>query len=529
MKRSRFRIHFLSVLAAILLAGAAGAQDIPLKNWTVPALTLELAGAQAGIGIAPRTHLVSNSPAVFVTIQPCRLEDSRTGSGGMGPIPGGGERTYDFVPAAGASCETLPPNILAMSLNFTVVNTLGPGFLYAYPVGGAPPPVATLNYTGSPGELRNNAAIVPVDPVTGGFIVGTGVSGTDVVIDLNGIFLSTLEVGTTLTITSNVTPIAGIVNPLAAGEAGLRGSASGTFRSFGVFGTTASNANGAAGVRGVQGATEPSGALNQEPAGVVGIGSSVGDGVLGFTQTPSGYAGVRGVRTNINGNPQTWGELGVVGAAGRFQGHVQINSGDLFVGYDSSNGNGDFNGNLVVSGTKSFVEPHPTDASKVIRYVSLEGPESGTYFRGRGRFENGIARIPVPEDFRLVTAEEGLTVQITPIGGMATVGVLRMDLDEIVAQSSRNLEFSYLVQGFRRAFRDFRPIEDAGDRYVRQGAGSRLGQTLAPELRRRLVANGTYNADGTVNMETARRLGWDRIWAQREREEPPPPRQTPEP
>lgn len=30
---------------------------------------------------------------------------------------------------------------------------------------------------------------------------------------------------------------------------------------------------------------------------------------------------------------------------------------------------------------KNFVEPHPTDASQVIRYVSLEGPEAGTSMR----------------------------------------------------------------------------------------------------------------------------------------------------
>jgi len=39
---------------------------------------------------------------------------------------------------------------------------------------------------------------------------------------------------------------------------------------------------------------------------------------------------------------------------------------------------------------------------------------------------------------------------------------------------------------------------------------------LTDEARRRLVANGTYNPDGTVNMETAERIGWTRIWKERE-------------
>lgn len=37
-------------------------------------------------------------------------------------------------------------------------------------------------------------------------------------------------------------------------------------------------------------------------------------------------------------------------------------------------------------GVKYFVEPHPEKADMVIRYISLEGREAGTYFRGKGRF-----------------------------------------------------------------------------------------------------------------------------------------------
>src|SRR5207253_5044960 len=97
-------------------------------------------------------------------------------------------------------------------------------------------------------------------------------------------------------------------------------------------------------------------------------------------------------------------------------------------------------GAFAATGTKNFVEPHPTDASKVIRYVSLEGPEAGTYFRGRGKFQNGFAAIEVPEDFRLVTDAEGLSIQVTPIGGMAMVSVVRIGLDGIVVEASRDVD-----------------------------------------------------------------------------------------
>jgi hypothetical protein len=39
---------------------------------------------------------------------------------------------------------------------------------------------------------------------------------------------------------------------------------------------------------------------------------------------------------------------------------------------------------------------------------------------------------------------------------------------------------------------------------------------LTEEAKRRLIANGTYNADGTVNIETAERVGWTRLWRERE-------------
>ncbi len=33
--------------------------------------------------------------------------------------------------------------------------------------------------------------------------------------------------------------------------------------------------------------------------------------------------------------------------------------------------------------------------------------------------------------------------------------------------------------------------------------------------KQRLIDNGTYNPDGTVNLRTAERVGWAKIWQQR--------------
>jgi hypothetical protein len=228
---------------------------------------------------------------------------------------------------------------------------------------------------------------------------------------------------------------------------------------------------------------------------------------LGFGE----YAGVRGVLVNSEGATIASGNIGA--------------SDGVDIGGTAPWSFFGFVGDIGTTFTKSFVEPHPTDASKILAYISLEGPEPGTYFRGRGRFENGIARISVPDHFRMVTDPEGLTVQITPIGAMATVAVMRMDLDEIVVQASRNVEFSYLVQGVRSAFKDSRgPVRTSGV-FAPESPDAKLPEGLAEEHKRRLIQNGTYNADGTANMETAHRLGWDKIW---EKRNPPAPAPNPE-
>jgi len=105
---------------------------------------------------------------------------------------------------------------------------------------------------------------------------------------------------------------------------------------------------------------------------------------------------------------------------------------------------------------------------------------------------------------------------------MATVGVIRMDLTEILVQSSRDVEFSYLVQGVRKTQMDSPSPIDEGTEFVPKSADATLPLYLSAEQKRRLIQNGTYKPDGTVNMETARRLGWDRIWEQRSRPEAQP-------
>jgi hypothetical protein len=246
------------------------------------------------------------------------------------------------------------------------------------------------------------------------------------------------------------------------------------------------------GVQGWQGG--PCSSISGLPlAGVVGA-SAGNDGVVGYTNTGvAGVAGYNMVSSVCPSSPSVDGMLG-----------VRRSGVSWGVWAD---------GDIGATGTKSFIEPHPTDPTKEIRYVSLEGPEAGTYFRGTGRTHKGFATIEVPDSFRMVTAERGLTVVVTPIGELAQVAAISKGLDKIVIQSSKDVTFDYVVNGVRKAFQDFQPIAKNED-FVPDGPDDSRFFTLPAESQRRLVATGIYTPDGKVNLDKAREMGWDLQWAQ---------------
>jgi hypothetical protein len=248
-------------------------------------------------------------------------------------------------------------------------------------------------------------------------------------------------------------------------------------------------------------------------AGVSGLSNK-----FGVEGSSDGDAGVYGVSSSTS-----FSSYGVFGEATHNGAGVygKASNGSGVVGYTAlaSKNYGVFSdGNFGGTGAKFFVEPHPTDASKEIRYVALEGPESGTYFRGSSRTVNGFAKIEVPESFRMVTDENGLTVVATPVGELAVLACVKSSLESITIQSSKDVEFHYMVNGVRKAFRDHQPISENRDFIPRSRDDRRLLESLPEESVRRLKANGTLNEDGSINLEAARRLGWDRqeSWKQAE-------------
>jgi hypothetical protein len=481
-------------LLAVLASTALVAQtDIPLRNWTIPPYQGQSVDRA---GITPMADITLNISFVAITV--CRLLDTRPGT--VWPLDGDGKynadeiRTYTIPPACG-----IPTGTGAVSLNITATETnANPfGHIKIWPASQAEPNVSTLNWALG-NQTVANAAIVGLSGA-GQLRVKSGNAGSHVVIDVNAYFTGQPNAYFEAVGTRSGGGVGFFVNDSASDfSAGLRGLATAaTGQTYGLSGENSSTSAASAGVLGFSVSR-----ANVGPSffhtGVRGESNASGNGVLGLIPSPGAGFAVAGFT---------------------YTGSTQVLAGRL--GDEGSNLGVSYAGGLGGSGTKNFLEPHPTDAGKMIRYVSLEGPEAGTYFRGKGRFQNGIAVIDVPESFRIVTDPEGLSIQVTPIGQMATVAVQSIGLDRIVVRGSRNVEFFYTVNGVRTAYKDVEVITD-NNFFRPESPDSLMPASLSPVERQRLIDNGTYKTDSTVNMETAHRLGWDRVWAERERPTPQP-------
>jgi hypothetical protein len=511
-------------LAAIFAAGSLIALDIdklPPDNWTVP----------SRVGI--RTTMTdATSPRPFIGLPPCRLVDTR---GNGAPITGGAFTTNEIRTWLFAGLCGLPVGTDAVSLNITVTGTGSSpfGFITVWPAGLVEPTASTLNWNAA-GQTVANAAIVPlgVGGSAGRISIQSGNAGTDVIVDVNGYFSDLLGTpGNYFQLTTNSGGYTEFLQNLST----TCGGACGVYQSVGsgIAGYYSnSNSSTATGQKGLQALTSATGAGDVGVEGDAFGGSGVTYGVLGVNSSTStesagvfGYsiaktlatsfthAGVRGESSTGNGIIGVSAGSGTVGVRGDL---VNGSGATLTFGILGVAGNGVvFGGGLSGSGTKAFVEPHPTDASKMIRYVSLEGPEAGTYFRGTGRTVGGKAVIDVPESFRMVTDSDGLTVQLTPTGSRFTqMTVESSDLNQIVVLSNRDVTFHYLAQGVRRAYKNMEVITD-NTLFAPDSPSAKLPVYLSPDEKQRLIDNGTYNPDGTVNMKTAESAGWTKAWADR--------------
>ena len=243
-------------------------------------------------------------------------------------------------------------------------------------------------------------------------------------------------------------------------------------------------------------ADNPLGALLAETNGigvaVVGINHGGGSGVMGST---------------FGDGAAIFGQADGTGPAGSFMGNVVVN------------------GNLSVSGTlsagsKPFVQPHPTDPSKEVMYIAMEGPESTIFLRGTTNLVDGKAAIETPEYFRIVAGDDGITVQFTPRSskskGLAAVEVNKnsISIEELV-DGTGTYEFDYFITAKRAGFEKHEPIQankhfsaNMKTRDEFEKPYSKTDDMTILVMRNLLISNGILTKEGTLNMEMARLLGW---------------------
>jgi hypothetical protein len=229
------------------------------------------------------------------------------------------------------------------------------------------------------------------------------------------------------------------------------------------------------------------------------VDSDQGTGVLGWATADTG------VTTGVRGASDADSGAGVEGYATETAG---ANYG-VYGETASPAGYGVFStGDMGTTGVKAFVQPHPSDPAKEIRFVCLEGDESGTYFRGSGRIVDGRATIVVPEAFALVSEPGSLTVQLTPSGARALLWTEGESLETIEVRGDTDVRFHYFVNGVRRGFADHQAIRENRS-FVPEVRGAPFGTQYPAELRQILVENGILTADGTPDEQTAAEQGWE--------------------
>jgi len=158
--------------AALVVAGAAGGVSVFVTGTTD--VVLDIYGYFAPAG--------GSAGLAFYPLPPCRVMDTRTGSGPLaGPALAQGETRSIPVPASACG---VPANAGAYSLNLTVVPAASLGYLTVWPAGATMPVVSALNATTA--QITANAAIVPAG--AGGAIDAYANNNTDLIIDINGYF-----------------------------------------------------------------------------------------------------------------------------------------------------------------------------------------------------------------------------------------------------------------------------------------------------------------------------------------------------
>jgi len=213
---------------AVVAIAAAPNTGYTFTNWTgsvasagSASTTVTMNGALAVT--ANFSTMVTTSGLAFFPVTPCRMADTRAGSGQFGAPSMAGGSTRNFNITQG-TCN-IPSSARAYSLNVTAVPPAPLTYLSIWPAGQTQPTVSTLNSL--VGQVVANAAIVPAG--MGGAISIFVSNTTDVIIDIDGYFAPPATAGLAF---YPLTPCRIADTRGAAGTFGSPQIAAGSTRSF---------------------------------------------------------------------------------------------------------------------------------------------------------------------------------------------------------------------------------------------------------------------------------------------------------
>ena len=174
----------------------------------------------------------------------------------------------------------------------------------------------------------------------------------------------------------------------------------------------------------------------------------------------------------LQGDSQTANALTVSGGkthTARFYGLQHTDAvyidGDLFVSGSIDGGNkGRLAGRFGVADSlppKSFDIKHPTKGDGWrLRHVSLEGPESAVFYRGR---LTGSNTIELPYYWKDLVHKDSITVSIQPIGSTQKIIVMEYNNEKVVL--SGNTDCFFHVFGERKDVNPLLTEYEGNDRY----------------------------------------------------------------
>jgi hypothetical protein len=128
------------------------------------------------------TPASTTSELQFISINPCRIADTRNATGAFGgpELAAATMRTFNIPQSA---CG-IPSTAVAYALNATVVPVASLGYLTVWPAGQTQPAVSTLN---SDGRVKANATITPAG--TNGGVSVFASDATQFILDIDGYFV----------------------------------------------------------------------------------------------------------------------------------------------------------------------------------------------------------------------------------------------------------------------------------------------------------------------------------------------------